>query len=297
MKNKLNTLSRAIKKGDLFYKIFCYILIKLGFSNDRLQSLEIRQKKAIKIQKKYKRILDSIDYDECLEVYENNKTIWVCWLQGFDCAPNLVKKCVKSIKKYCENVILLDETNIFEYITLPEYIVEKYKRGTISGAHYSDIVRTCILIEHGGLWIDSTTLLTSSIPNFVYSKDLFLYKFYINYDETIKYNNWFIYSKKNNRLLKIVRDLLFEFWKKENKASEYFIWHIFFSMALDKYPEDNKILNISDLNCHMLQENMQNEYDEEYWNIITSLTSIHKLTYKYDFVNENSFLDFILNKK
>ena len=28
------------------------------------------------------------------------KTIWVCWLQGLDNAPNLVQKCVASIHQY-----------------------------------------------------------------------------------------------------------------------------------------------------------------------------------------------------
>lgn len=38
-------------------------------------------------------------------------------------------------------------------------------KNIISNTHMSDIIRNDILIKNGGLWIDSTVLLTDNIPD------------------------------------------------------------------------------------------------------------------------------------
>lgn len=76
-------------------------------------------------------------------VEKPNKTIWLCWLQGMEQAPDIVKQCVASVKRYMPNyeVRVLTADNIFDYVTLPEYIVRKYKtaqlRSLISRISYA----------------------------------------------------------------------------------------------------------------------------------------------------------------
>ena len=52
--------------------------------------------------------------------------------------------------------VVLDKTNISDYVRLPEYIEKKWKAGIIGNAQYSDLVRNELLIKYGGYWIDST---------------------------------------------------------------------------------------------------------------------------------------------
>ena len=61
-----------------------------------------------------------------------NRTIWIFWMQGMEHAPRLVRICHDSI---CRNkpegydLIVLSAENLREYIELPEYIWDKYKKG------------------------------------------------------------------------------------------------------------------------------------------------------------------------
>ena len=58
------------------------------------------------------------------------KTIYILWFQGFDNAPEIVKKCVQSWKYYNPDwtIILLDNTNLNNYITLENYIIDIHNK-------------------------------------------------------------------------------------------------------------------------------------------------------------------------
>lgn len=57
----------------------------------------------------------------------DRNTVWVCWLQGIDSAPKLVKRCVETIRENVgrRKVIFLSEHNYKQYIRLPREIEEK----------------------------------------------------------------------------------------------------------------------------------------------------------------------------
>ena len=86
------------------------------------------------------------------------KTIYILWFQGFDNAPEIVKKCVQSWKYYNPDwtIILLDNTNLNNYITLENYIIDIHNKN-INHTALSDIIRVIFLKLYGGLWVDSTT--------------------------------------------------------------------------------------------------------------------------------------------
>ena len=87
--------------------------------------------------------------------------IWVCWWQGRDSMPDIVKACYNSILMHAGNhpVILITGDNYHEYVTLPDCILQKWKAGNITLTHLSDILRMLLLKAHGGIWMDSTVLL------------------------------------------------------------------------------------------------------------------------------------------
>jgi mannosyltransferase OCH1-like enzyme len=275
-------LKRAFKKRDLLPKIICYIMIKFGYSNMALQTYQIRYHKYKKLYKKYSKVLNNIEYPESKKLGTINNNVWVCWFQGMENAPEIVKKCNESLHRHLpdKNIHIITEKNMFEYVDFPDYIITKWKNGIISYTHLSDILRTLLLIKYGGVWVDATTFFTGDIPSYVYRNKLFLLQFKTRDDLAIKVNNWFIYAESDNRTLKIVRDLLFAYWKKENYLSEYFLWHLFVQMTFTKYPEDyNSIDYVSETMAHCLYYNMFKKYDEEYWNQIKRCSNIHKLSY------------------
>lgn len=84
--------------------------------------------------------------------------VWLCWWQGIDNAPALVQRCVESIRRNVKehDVIILTDENYRRYVDIPDWIVDKYRNGVFSRTHFSDILRYCLLSQHGGLWLDAT---------------------------------------------------------------------------------------------------------------------------------------------
>ena len=85
-----------------------------------------------------------------------NKVIWTYWHQGFDQAPNVVQHCLRRVKKLNSDyeLHLLDKESVYQYtqrVPIPE---DKWER--MSLAHRSDLLRTQLLIKHGGVWMDPT---------------------------------------------------------------------------------------------------------------------------------------------
>lgn len=76
------------------------------------------------------------------------RPIWFCWLQGLAAAPPIVKACYNSlIQLTCYSIVVIDNTNWREYVELPGYIVEKWKKGRIPAAMFSDLLRVELLIK------------------------------------------------------------------------------------------------------------------------------------------------------
>lgn len=103
-------------------------------------------------------------------VGDNN--IWVCWWQGKKSMPEMVKKCFNSIIRYSNGhpVKLITFDNYKDYVQVDYRIVDKLKNGTFKLAHFADLVRLKLLERYGGLWLDSTILLTANINEDFFQK-------------------------------------------------------------------------------------------------------------------------------
>ena len=61
-----------------------------------------------------------------------NEKIFTLWLQGEDNAPPLVKACFRSVRRHCkQELVVLDENSVLDYITLPQEIIDKYRAGKL----------------------------------------------------------------------------------------------------------------------------------------------------------------------
>ena len=94
-------------------------------------------------------------------------------------------------------------------------------------------------------------------------------------------SNWFIVSDAHDPILTLIRDLHFEYWTRYDYLVHYFIFHMFFLMAIEKYPEEwSKVPFISDYVNHNMQRAMREDYSEEIMRSLAQACDIHKLTYK-----------------
>jgi hypothetical protein len=210
------------------------------------------------------------------------------WLQGMENAPELVKRFYESIKNNFpeKNIIVIDEDNFFEYVKLPDYIVDKWKKGLITTTHLSDLVRLSVLIEKGGYWIDATVLCTdASLIRMMEDEPLFMYSFYyFGFNpEIMEFNSWFIYSCTNNNILCLVQKLLYLYWKENNRLVDYFLIHLFITMAVRYYDEEFKRMPIvSQVDSHILATYIFDDYNQEKYDILKAQCGIHKLSTKFD---------------
>lgn len=288
-------------------KLFFLIKEKLEFSfynlivrNNNVSLNALQCKNYRKLKRKFKKIIDE-------EIIVTNKEkidkIWFCWLQGYNSAPDLVKACYNSIKEAIpdKEIIFLTEDNIQEYIEFPNYINYKYKKGIIGKAHYSDLVRISLLCKYGGTWIDSTVLCTSSkFANYIMEQPLFVFKqLELNNKDIypIVASNWLISSESNNEICLLTQKLLFEYWKKYNYAIDYFIFHFFFAMASEKYSEIwKKIPTFNNINPHILQFELNNEYSKNRWEQIINSSGFHKLNHHNEYNKNDNMYSHIIER-
>lgn len=289
------------KEFELARICFTKISVKIGITTYKNSIYKLRNLHYKKLKRRFFDLIpnEKVAFDSSEEI---NKQIFVYWNSGFENAPELVKKCVASLKKQKGyEVVLLSDKNLNDYIDFPEFIIEKYKKGFIGNAHFSDLIRTNLMCKYGGVWVDATAFLTDEIPVEILKQPLFLMKHETFVDSmNYGYNNWFIASRKNNPILKILLDMLYTYWKKENYILDYFTWHLFMLLIAQKQPEYfDRILTYIDYDAHIYQNYLFKKFDENQWENILERSFIHKLTYKYkrDAICEDSFIKVTLLKE
>ena len=233
------------------------------------------------------------------------RIIWICWLQGLEQAPDIVQKCVASVKHHMPDykVQILTSENIFDFVSLPEHIVRKYQKGTISFTHFSDILRTALLVQHGGIWLDATVLLTDSIPSQMTDAPLFFLQKSILSTTPHAGSSWLLVAQKGNPVLQRVLDLLAAYWERENKLRDYYLFHLFLYLVLTKNPQGEEacqqIPYVLNVDAHIMRALLNTEFSDNQWKLLTSLSFVHKLTWKFnpnELLNKpGTFYDYILH--
>lgn len=211
------------------------------------------------------------------------------WLQGEDNAPDICKACLASLRYWHpdKKIITLDQSNISDYVTLPDYIERKHNQGIIDNTKYSDLVRLQLLIEYGGTWIDSTVYCTGRshdeyvmhLPLFVYRGDSPLHPL----QPTIPISSWFIVSDPHNPILELTQKLQFKYWEDYDYVIHYFFFHMLFRMAARVYIDEySKIPFMSNNPPHAMQRAMYDDYSDESMKYLAGVSDFHKMTYKLD---------------
>lgn len=279
----------------------------LGFSKKSLEILRLAVNNRVlcKLRKKYHSFIAAYKMSaQPLERMRSNK-VWVCWFQGMDSAPELVQQCYASLQAHLTDreIILLTEENYREYVDFPDYIVKKAEVGIIPKAQFSDLLRLALLIRYGGTWIDSTVFCAGkNIPEYMLDSDLFMFQ---NLKPGLDghatcISNWFITACTNHPLLLLTQALLYEYWKKHDGLINYFIFHDFFQLAVEAYPEEwEKVVPFSNATPHILLLRLFETFDDRIWNAVREMTPFHKLTYKFDIADtkrENTYYAYLMTQ-
>lgn len=233
---------------------------------------------------------------------DKNEKIYSIWFQGEENAPDLVKSCFRSIRRNCkQELLVLNEKNIFDYIELPDVIIDKYRKANIAKAHFADISRVELLHNYGGIWMDATDFVTSPVPENIIKEDFFMFMTGNAGSPYSFVQNCFIRSRKGAYLLEAWRAMILEYWKNEPREMDYFMHQLLFkSLVLNderakKFFE--KMPHIDQDPTHALWWAYNNKkFDKKIFDDITSKVFFQKLTYRgASNPEKGSFADVIIN--
>ncbi|WP_368542782.1 capsular polysaccharide synthesis protein [Enterobacter soli] len=235
----LNLINKLIKKTRRWHK-------KTGLSLFQRAAMHFEQKKKATIFG----VIDALGVqpESASEAAPApSRIIWICWFQGLESAPELVKRCIASVKRNAPDaqVVILTDDNIPDYLSLPEHVKTKYQAGLISKAQYSDIVRCSLLFQYGGIWMDATVFMTKAVPESFYEKTFSSLRFDAQ-ENALSQGYWtayFLAAQKGNSLVKLVRDILYRYWQHHDTLIEYFLIDYSYLYARERYPAFREMMN------------------------------------------------------
>lgn len=245
------------------------------------------------------------DFSEIIEEYKSRSSeqssqndekkeadgrIWIFWWQGYENAPQIVKKCINSIRKNAgaHPVILLTKENWQEYAYIPEYITRKVETGAISLTHFSDILRMVLLAEHGGLWLDATIFVSKEIPEYCFSLPYFSIH-YKNPASRIAKGKWTVFcqaGQKKSIIHSFCRDIFFSYLKKYNKLIDYFFLDYAMLAGYNNIPAFKKLVDSIPFNNQGVKEldrHFNDEFSRELFSSVLENSVFFKLNWKREY--------------
>ena len=190
--------------------------------------------------------------DETLQ----NNVIWTMWWQGEENAPEIVKMCVNSMRKHSNGhkVIVLDGDNYKNYVKFPEVIEQRFAEGkadtmdlrkiTLDQTKISDIVRTYLIYNYGGIWVDATIFFSADIDD-----ELFKAKWVtLGQDDEWyigrgRWSTFFMGGVAGLGFSKLNYDMHIEYWKNKNYYVNYLMTDHMFDLACKERDSLEKLVD------------------------------------------------------
>ena len=232
---------------------------------------------------------------EELKVLDKQSNIWFFWWQGIENAPDLVKTCVKSIKLWAgdRKVVFLSKDNYREYIEMPTFMYKKLNAGSISLAHFSDVLRLMLLSEYGGVWVDSTLLMSGKFLDLIDGYSFYTVKHKTDEGWHISDGSWatfFLAAAPEDPVISFCRDMLLAYWEKEDCLLCYLVFDCFLSIGYDSVPIIRREIDLVPVNntgvFDMLYGQRHDIVDMNQLQEVLNRAQIHKLTYKQKYNEE-----------
>ena len=112
------------------------------------------------LENRFGDFFESYDYDAPLPPSDPalEGKIWMCWWQGEENAPEIVRACIDSVRRNAggHEVIVVTEENLSDYAHIPDWVLEKVSAGVMSRTHLSDLRST---VDYGSMPLSSVRVL------------------------------------------------------------------------------------------------------------------------------------------
>lgn len=297
-------------------KIIDQVLNKFGYFNLKssnkyryVMELYDETRTLNKIQPLVNAVIDEFECEiERLDVQltksdNQNPKIFQYWHHGFENLPGVVKNSYQSVDYFLSedfDIIRIEFNTLEYYINLPKHIITLIKEQKMTIAHFSDIVRNKLLLQYGGLWLDSTVLITGKddINKFTSLDNRLLFSRFVfsnPKEHAVQFESWIMWSRnKGNVVYKIADEVLNRYWSKNQNVGNYFLYHIIITIIFLKDAKFRKLFNwydriyvgnSFDLGRYLIFR----EYNNHELQTVLQKTNIHKLDFKQDKIEKKLF--------
>ena len=94
-------IEKSKNNHALLYDAVSYGMYKLGYGDINLAGANSRYKTFTKLEKEFKSEIGKTEFNKYSR--DKSNTVWVCWLQGVDNAPPLIKSCIASMQYHIKD--------------------------------------------------------------------------------------------------------------------------------------------------------------------------------------------------
>ena len=273
-----------------FYRFISSVL--KGTSIGSSASKRVQKKISKKLYLELYDIIEKYKNDDTDVLYDSQAPVWVLWMQGYKNAPDIVKRCIDSIRASTSHPVhLITSDNISNYCSFPNYIKKKYLNETITNAQFSDVLRMTLLAKYGGLWIDATIFIPTAIPEGVFEREFFTCKRDIKNSGYVSECLWTSFlngCQKGCVIQRAAKDMFFAYWKKNDYLIDYLLVDYILLLIYQNIPKAKQLIDNLPYNNPQIEklQNIMNEvFDENtYHELITaSDTDFFKLSWRMEF--------------
>lgn len=302
-----------INRKVAYELFFCDVFIKFSVSQKSADKLFDKMHKIIEkylLVKGYLKELDNHLNDAPIRNEDDFAPIWVCWWQGEEAMPDIVKVCYKRIIEFAGKhpVHLVTFDNYKNYVKFSPAVISKFKNKELLPAHLADLLRLKLLDSYGGLWLDATIFLSNPLDEHVFDYDFYSLSNECKNHISVSNFRWCSFvlgCKKRNPLVHALAVTFEKYIEQENYFIHYLVIDYFIDML---YKHNSKIKSLIDnlptggKYLHTLRELYPKPFDSNAFNRMLADTEYFKLTYKENIVertpnNESTFYSHLKNMK
>lgn len=240
--------------------------------------------------------IDLIDLKPESHDFHGKLPVWVCWWQGEDAMPDIVRACFRSLQRnFSEErteIRLITFDNLSEYVRFPDFIMEKYRSKVITLTHLSDLLRAALLTLYGGFWLDATYLLNEKPADWILSSGpLYTQHFSeLRYtDEILVKGRWtanLMRADAWNPLTRFMLNAFYCYWAACDTMIDYFLIDYLVLLAYEEIPSVREMMDScppSQPELYSVEILLNEAFDAKKWSRLTKETSFFKLSYKHIF--------------
>lgn len=271
----------------LVYRLFCDFLWGRGFRRYEVLRMDAIRKY---LDSHYLSLLHSI-LNEAQGDRVIPPRIWVFWYQGEQYMPAIPQLCLSAIRRHASDaeVTLLTQSNMNQWVDIPDYIYQKVKTGRISLAQLSDIVRAHLLGRYGGIWMDATLLPVKDLDYSGRCGEFFsIGTERVNGKVTISDYRWtgfFLCAPAQSRVFSAMAGLFLAYWKENDRLIDYLLIDYWLDMIY-RHDEDFRKCVDSQPHTHPFIHSfvamLGDEFNELQWEECIAETGLFKLDFRID---------------